>query len=398
MGLFNKKSGGASKGKNSCNEGYVSFTSDDLKNSAEQAPNNEEAYGYLDKAMAIAYPTTLEETLEMEKYLKLADEAVQDRNDNYYRSCADELRDIADWSKKRHWNFSWLLIVGVIVTVFLVNLWSEQKVKDLEEERAVLAKIESWEEQELTLEMAPEGMDSSYDRYKVQFNSANDYKSYWLAFHNNCYFDYIKSVEEERAKLDTASTREMKSIIKEAAERWQSEADEAKERFETMNAMNFKQLRKYAIEEQQEEIDEAAGDSRFAKFLFIFFIILIPVYIFADRPYGYTITRHREETELVGGIQKIGYILAGGLASMGAGIGFVDVITKWSDGSTTRSDDGTGPARLVLKAFLFFAAILVFCAVSCFVVVYTTIMGLIRNYDWKTIFAGARQKVESAKK
>ncbi len=360
-------------------------------------PANNEAYEYLYKALQIAYPVNRETTLEMEKCLDLADRTVRDQNDNNYWSCADELRSIVDWSKKRHWNFSWLLIVGVIVTIFLFNLWGEKKNKDLNEELAVLTQIENWEEQELTLEMAP-GMDSSQAKYDSQLNSANDYKSYWLAFYNNMYYNYRESVEKEKAKLDTASTKEIKNSIKEQADKWQSEADWAKEKFETMNAMNFKQLRDYALEEQEKEISEAKSDSRFAKFMFIFFIILIPVYIFAERPYGYSISGHRKEAETLGGLKKIGFALAGGLAGLGAGIGFVDVITTWSDGSTSRGDDGTGPARLVLKAFLFFAAVVVFCAVSCFIVVYCTIMGLIRNYDWKTIFSGARQKIEATKK
>ncbi len=397
MGLFNKKLGGASKGNKACQEGYVSFDAEDLRLYAQMTPANNEAYEYLYKALQIAYPVNRETTLEMEKCIDLADRTVRDQNDNNYWSCADELRSIVDWSKKRHWNFSWLLIVGVIVTVFLFNLWGEKKNKDLNEELAVLTQIENWEEQELTLEMAP-GMDSSQAKYDSQLNSANDYKSYWLAFYNNMYYNYRESVEKEKAKLDTASTKEIKNSIKEQADKWQSEADWAKEKFETMNAMNFKQLRDYALEEQEKEISEAKSDSRFAKFMFIFFIILIPVYIFAERPYGYSISGHRKEAETLGGLKKIGFALAGGLAGLGAGIGFVDVITTWSDGSTSRGDDGTGPARLVLKAFLFFAAVVVFCAVSCFIVVYCTIMGLIRNYDWKTIFSGARQKIEATKK
>ena len=83
----------------------------------------------------------------------------------------------------------------------------------------------------------------------------------------------------------------------------------------------------------------------------------------------------------------------------GAGIGFVDVVTKWSDGSVTREDDGTGSARLALKVFLFVAAVLVFCAVSCLLMLYATITGLIRNYDWsevkkKAVIAGETAKAK----
>lgn len=44
--------------------------------------------------------------------------------------------------------------------------------------------------------------------------------------------------------------------------------------------------------------------------------------------------------------------LSGGMLAIEGGIGFVDIVTKWSDGSTTREDDGTGPVRLVIKVLL----------------------------------------------
>jgi hypothetical protein len=41
--------------------------------------------------------------------------------------------------------------------------------------------------------------------------------------------------------------------------------------------------------------------------------------------------------------------------------------------------------RLALKVGLFLAAVAVFCAVSCFLMLYATISGLIRNYNWTNI-------------
>ena len=79
------------------------------------------------------------------------------------------------------------------------------------------------------------------------------------------------------------------------------------------------------------------------------------------------------------------------------GISFVNVVTKWSDGSTTSRDDGTGPARLAIQFCLFVAAALVFCAVSCFLMLYATITGLIRNYNWKEVKAKAVNAGKAAK-
>lgn len=78
------------------------------------------------------------------------------------------------------------------------------------------------------------------------------------------------------------------------------------------------------------------------------------------------------------------------LIGLAGSIGFVEIVTKWSDGSTTREDDGTGPLRLGLKLLLLAAAVVVVCAVSCLLMLYSTIMGLTRNYNWKAITAGMK--------
>jgi hypothetical protein len=75
----------------------------------------------------------------------------------------------------------------------------------------------------------------------------------------------------------------------------------------------------------------------------------------------------------------------------------VDVVTKWSDGSESREDDGTGPVRLAIKVGLFALAVVVFCCVSCFLMLYATITGLIRNYDWKEVKAKAVSAGKAAK-
>jgi hypothetical protein len=169
------------------------------------------------------------------------------------------------------------------------------------------------------------------------------------------------------------------------------------EKFETLHEASFKKLQKMALAELDEEVDEAKSAKRFVMFWNIFFILLIPVYIFAARPYGYTISRHRREAANLGKLEKIGLWLSGGLLAAGAGIGFVDVVTKWSDGSETRSDDGTGPARLAIKVGLFALAVVVFCCVSCFLMLYATITGLIRNYDWSEVKGKVASASQAAK-
>lgn len=172
---------------------------------------------------------------------------------------------------------------------------------------------------------------------------------------------------------------------------------ETKKQFEKLQKADFKELKEMAMDEAEEIIDEKKSDAKFVKFWNIFFLLLIPVYIFAARPYGYTISRYRLEADGLNAIEKIGLWLSGGLLSAGMGISFVNVVTKWSDGSTTSRDDGTGPARLAIQFGLFVAAALVFCAVSCFLMLYATITGLIRNYNWKEVKAKAVNAGKAAK-
>ena len=115
------------------------------------------------------------------------------------------------------------------------------------------------------------------------------------------------------------------------------------------------------------------------------FVLMIPLYVFATRPYGYMVSRHRREAKYMGKLEKFALWISGGMLAAEAGIGFVDIVTKWSDGSTTREDDGTGAARLAIKVALIAGAVIVYCTVSSILMIYATITGLIRNYDWKEI-------------
>ncbi len=415
MGLFSKKKNEAPKGKKAYEQGYVSFTPEDLKESAANTPANDEAYGFLDAAMFTSshiktkdkergvvdiddvYPITLEETLEMESLLDKADAAVKDRNDNFYHERSGELRGIVEWSKKRHWNFSWLLILGVFISMFFFMSNADSDEKQLQRAEAELEAIEGWTEMDTTLSLSDHKDAPSNDLYNVRSKNANNYKAYELGQLANQYHNDLKSQANYIQRADTATTDDRRESYLASAKESEKAAEEKKAKFEELNKMKFDEIKEMAVEEQEEYVDAMSSSSTFSTILKWFFILLIPVYIFADRPYGYTMSRHRTEAKVLGGLRKVGMWLSAGLFGAGASIGFVDVVTKWSDGSTTREDDGTGPARLAIKIGLFIAAVIVFCATSCIIVIYTTIVGLIRNYDWKAIYANIRGKIDAAK-
>ena len=118
--------------------GYVSFTQDDLKAGQEATPSNEKAYELLDAAMMTSshitkedenqqtvniddvYPCTEAECDEMDRLLDCAQAAVQDPNDEFFKERYEELREIVSWSRKKHWTFKWSLIAGCILSIFIM--------------------------------------------------------------------------------------------------------------------------------------------------------------------------------------------------------------------------------------------------------------------------------------
>lgn len=402
MAKTNKKP----KGKKAYEQGYVSFSPEELKEQAQNDAANREAYELLDKAMCTSshvsvhdkergevdvddiYPITQEETMEMEDLLDQAEDAADNPRDSFFQERLGELRGIVNWSKRRHWNFSWMIVVGVIISVFVLSECSDHKDSKAKEAEVYVTAVENWAKKDTTITMESfKNAGKVIPAYNERFKDANIYKETILRRTAANHYGSLKAAKEYRAKADTASTAKSKDEFLKWAKENDTYAKEFKAEYEKFNKSTFKDVKKQALEQVKAEADEAKGSARWIWFWNMFFLILIPVYIFAERPYGYTISRYRTEAKVLGGIKKGGLALAGGLVGLAGSIGFVNVVTKWSDGSTTSEDDGTGAARIGLKIGLLIAALAVVCIVSCFLMLYSTIMGLMRNYNWGKVAA-----------
>jgi hypothetical protein len=396
-------------------EGYVSFDPDELKNATQQGDPNAEAYEFLWEATCVSshvddvdkaagrtdedniYPTTPEEVDAMEDLVNKAEAALKEP-DAEFTERVGELRGIIEWSRERHWKLNWRVVVGVIISVFLLHIIVDSRDGDVQKELNRVQQVENWEEMPLTRFNIDSLGQTKYvfpkDEYvtiKVWHEQAQR-EAAWE------YYSAKVSIPQNEAELQKSDLSEtLKEFYENQLKMNKKRLKENLEKFETLHEASFKKLQKMALAELDEEVDEAKSAKRFVMFWNIFFILLIPVYIFAARPYGYTISRHRREAANLGKLEKIGLWLSGGLLAAGAGIGFVDVVTKWSDGSETRSDDGTGPARLAIKVGLFALAVVVFCCVSCFLMLYATITGLIRNYDWSEVKGKVASASQAAK-
>lgn len=405
----------APKGKKAFEQGYVSFDPDDIKQQANDNMNpNHEAYGYLDDAMFTSshvtandkkrgvvdiddvYPITLAETKEMEGYLDKAQAAVKDESDAFFYERYGELRGIVNWSLKRHWNFSFSVIFGVIITAFFLSYQADDAKKDAIAAEREVDRVKAWIECDTTITLEQFNREGDINRstaeYENRLNNAKLYKAYIAGRAAANYYGWLRAADKQMARIDTASTEQAKKDYKKYAEENLEKAKEDKKEFEEIAKLDFDSVKDRALKSVKNRASDKGSSAAWIKFWNIFFFLLIPVYIFADRPFGYTMSRNRVEAKVLGGIKKWGFALAGGLLGIAGSIGFVEVVTKWSDGRTTREDDGTGPIRLAAKIGFLIAAVVVFCAVSCFLMLWSTVTGLMRNYDWKAIMAEIQAK------
>ena len=174
--------------------GYVSFTQDDLKEKMKANPANEKAYEFLDAAMCTSshitiedenqqtvniddvYPCSEAECDEMDRLLDRAQAEVKDKNDQFFKERYDELREIVSWSRKKHWTFKWSLIAGCILSIFIMFYISEQVASDRQAIEAKVESIKNWQKQDTTIAFA----DCRTDSLVYSLAVANIHKAHKL--------------------------------------------------------------------------------------------------------------------------------------------------------------------------------------------------------------------------
>ena len=416
MGLFSKKKNEKPTGDKACQQGYLSFSPDDVKKQKEASKDNSAAYDLLWQAMTTSshiskrdkkgnevpigdvYPVSLEETLEMERLLNEAEEKIQDHNDEPLNNQIGELRYIIDWSKKRHFNFSWIVILGVILGLFVLNHFRTYPREQAMKWKAMVNKIDNWVEQDTTItwENTQARYYSSVEDFR--FKSANVYKAAIVGRQKSSYNYDLNRIDEIKGQLDTVKSKDKKKRLTKEMKSYEENAEGFKKDGEEYSKLEFKELKKMAEQDCKKIYKRYRKEARKYTFWIWVFIIMIPLYIIADRPYGWMETRHRLESKILGGIKKIGYALAAGMFSAGVGMQFLpDVLVKYtySNGRTeTRSEENTDNYFIMMmKILLIIGAIFVAAITSAFLMTYSTVTGLIRNYNWESILATAKSKM-----
>ena len=389
--------------------GVVGFTIEDVRKAQEaQDSVNAKAYEYMVEAMAVSanyvhndtitengeirmddvYPTSLDETLRMDELLDRSERAVKDDNDSEYNLLISELRGIVGWSRRRHFNFSWWVILGTLITVAAVMYWSNSDKQTKQQRQRTVAQIKAWDtdNDSITLERAMEEVS-----YNNMYNSPTYYKAYTIKSAKERYTNQLKSNEDYRQRLDTATLASNKKNYAKWIKDGEKSAEKYQQQYEEASGWSLKNSKKVALKDAKKSLSAASKAAAFSYTLMVFFLLLIPLYIIANYSWGYNITKHREESRILETIRKWGFGAAGAL--FGAGLAMeatTEYRVHWSDGSKTNETE-INYATLALKAMLYIAAVVIIAVVSTCIMIYSTIVGLKRNYDWAAIIEAAKK-------
>ena len=147
-------------------EGYLSFDPEELKNATQEGDPNDEAYELLWEATCVSshindadkaaghtdddnvYPTTAAEVDAMETLVNQAEAALKEPNAEFSER-VKELRNIIEWSRKRHWKLNWRVILGVVITVIILAFIVDGKEGDVLKAQKKIDQIEKWEMAEI---------------------------------------------------------------------------------------------------------------------------------------------------------------------------------------------------------------------------------------------------------
>ena len=334
--------------------GYLSFDIGEVKRLSESDSPNAEAYGYLYQAVTTksgtpkgiddAYPQTAQETAQMQALLQKAKNARVDNDDRYFDICAADLESILDWSSKRHWNFQWQVILGVVLTLLFLSWRADRKMKNTESNQEKVDAVEAWVPADTTLswdETPVYGRDAvSTGLITEGYLDPISYKLYSLYQQKINYASSMSFAEDYASRADTASTADSRKALERHAKESLAEAQESRDEFDRINGMDFDEIQEMALDQYGSWVESAKNEKRRIRSWTIFFILLIPLYIFAERPYGYTITRTRAESETLRGISKVAFVLGAMMYGSAKAIPWVEKIVTYSNGHTARKRPG----------------------------------------------------------
>ncbi len=285
------------------------------------------------------YPTSMDEVVRMENMMVRVEAAIDDRSDREFLDNVAYMKDILAWSKKRHWNFAWWIIICVAI-VSIYYFWTAGNEVEKRD------KILNWSEETLK------------SNFESHLDATQKRISYWEQ-------KIAEPTDEATKKSNAESLENAKNDLKE------QEAEGAAGYKERMAQYNNR-------------------DAWAARISALWCLLWIALYIVAERPHGYKLSKRRVEIKVYSGLRKALFWVAGLFVGMAGALQVTETVTTWSDGSKTRDNDALGIG--IMKIGLLLAAVLLVLVAARIVIVIATIMGFIRNYDWIAIGKDAVDK------
>ena len=392
-------------------KGYVSFTEEDLNEARNNNQVNAQAYILLDAAMHTSshiteedrngdsveidniYPCTEAECNEMDDLLNQAEAAAKDKNDSFFKERLAELREIVAWSRKKHWNFQWSLILGCVLSVFgMMYLRSDAKDSAARRE-SERKQVENWVKQDTTI---------AYEKCAAEWTMvplapANANKAARLQNTKYQIKNAEKGLADYEARLDTCTSKERRKSYQKSIEHYEKSLKKYHAQYDEINKMEFKEFQKMVLKEEDASVAKANKHAIWMWIFLIYVILLIPAYIYSSHQFGYNITRHRTEAKVLGGVQKVGFAIAGFFLGAGLAMALLpDYEITYSDGSKETESNAGNIAIIALKLFLMFIGLLIFCITSVLIMTYVTIAAAKRDHDWSKVTAAATSVTKKA--
>ncbi|MBR5467410.1 MAG: hypothetical protein IKU79_08440 [Bacteroidaceae bacterium] len=375
--------------------------------------DNEQAWQYADEAYNLAMRpygedqvalaiTSPEDAMRVDALLDKAEATADNPYEEGFWERITTLRDSVSWALKRHWTHSWMLILGVFMSIILLAYFNSDNQSDVTKAKQQLAHVEKWTECDTTLVNFPQEVDD-YQMWNARMDNAKTYKLYMLTHTHMQYVSSKKSAAEYAQYADTASTEKRRELYLENKKECEEKAEEYLEQYNEWNATGFKDIKKAAIEECENEIEGEESDAFLVKFLLILAIIMTPLYIMASYQYGYVMVKYENEAAFLNKLRNWGYSIAAGLFGAGLLMNLLPdyvVTTHWSNGSVTKhtESDPTNIIIIVLKIALIIVALFVLCFTAYVIMAYSTATGLYRNYQWKKHFDTIKEQTQKYQK
>ncbi len=366
---------------------------------------NEKAFNCLDEAMFLSslvsdqerakgevnwehvYPTTREETEQMEEWLKRAKASVQNPGDPNYIDRFNKLSEIVEWSKKRHRSWLWQLIAGALLGAGIFYYFENDQQDAIKRAQADVAAVEKWDSTEVGLHIKKIDAEYHHSHYGDHLQSAKNFKMYEMSY-NQSQIDYSKKMSQEyKTKADTTTNEDNKETYLDYVEMYEKRVAEAGVMLDSLKDMNFAEVKAYALAKERHSLEKEQYHGDNLRNFMIYLLILIPLYIISGYPRGYTLTRHRRMSGCLTSFRKIGF----GIAAFFFGTGLLmsllpdDIVKyRYSDGHTETRREGNSSNLIILflKITLIVIGAFIFCFVSAFIMTIETVLGLIRNFDW----------------